>query len=188
MALYGDNLAKSIRDGTTWGEGTDICGILETALNSQYSSLDGWRNFLANGIADTANRAIWELISPADGVKIKDDLDGAMAATMALDSLILARVEAEGRDGAMTADYRAKLQATVALASATIAVVDTAFHSSVAGAVSDSIVPVVGGIGDKIANALSALLGNFLGGIWWILVLAILGFMAYKRWWKGAAA
>ena len=62
MALYGDNLAEAIHAGTTWGQATDICGLMESALNGCYSSLSAWDNFIDHGTLDAVNRAIFEAI------------------------------------------------------------------------------------------------------------------------------
>lgn len=188
MALYGNNLASAIGSSTTWGQATGICKTMEDALNSCYSSLSGWTDFQANGTLDAANRAIWQAISPADGAVIKGDLDESLASIDAIDSMILGKIDSEGEDAVMAGDYLAKLQASVAAASQTVALVDSAFHTSFAGAVSDAIVPVVGGISAKIANALSAILGNFLAGIWWVIPLAVATIWLWRRGFKGAAS
>ena len=184
MALYGTNLAAAIGSKTTWGQGTNICKTIEDALQSCYSSLSGWQNYQASGAVDTVNRAIWQAISPADGATIKTDLDESLASVDAIDSMILDKINAEGEDAVMADDYRDKLRASVAAASQTVALVDSAFHTSFAGAVSDAIVPVVGGISDKIANALSAILGNFLAGIWWVIPLAVAAVLFWRRGFK----
>lgn len=187
MALYGTNLAVAIGPKTTWGQATSVCKTVEDALQSCYSSLSGWQNYQANGTFDTVNRAIWQAISPSDGAAIKADLDESLASVYAVDSMILDKINTEGEDAVMADDYRDKLRAIVAAASQTVALVDSAFHTSFAGAVSDAIVPVVGGISDKIANALSAVLGNFLAGIWWVIPLAVVAVWFWRRGFKGVA-
>ena len=81
----------------------------------------------------------------------------------------------------MPSDYIEKLQKVIALGSQTVHLVDVQFHTSFAAAASDAIVPVVGGMGDKIANALSAFLGNFLARLWWVLILAIAGLWYWRK-------
>jgi len=184
MALYGENLAAAIGSKTTWGQGTSVCKTIEDALQSCYSSLSGWQDFQANGTLDAANRAIWQAISPTDEATIKADLDESLASVDAIDSMILDKINSEGEDAVMADDYRDKLRASVAAASQTVALGDSAFHTSFAGAVSDAIVPVVGGISDKIANALSAILGNFLAGIWWVIPLAVVAVWFWRRGFK----
>jgi len=164
MALYGANLAKAVRDGTTWDQATDLLGSLETGVRACYSSLDLWNDWKAHGTVDAANLAILSVISSDDAARAKALLDEELSGLFAFDSVIQEHLS-EG-DGALPEDYLAILRSKTETASDLIHLVDGLFHTSVGTQVSDAIVPVVGGISDTVANALSKVLGNLIAGLW----------------------
>lgn len=182
MALYGDNLGKTIRPGTTWLQGTDVLGALEDAERACYASLDLWNNWKTSGTADTVNLAILSAISPDDSANMRKFLDDDYAHLLAMDTLVQERLAEQGADQPMADDYLANLQAAAAYSSKLIATCDSLFHTSVASQAADAIVPVVGNIGDQIGNGLSKLVGNFLAGIWWIIALGLLGLWVWHKW------
>jgi len=188
MALYGPNLSKTIRPGTTCQQATDVLSTMQHAMLGCYSSLTLWNNWKANGTIDTLNLAILTAISPDDAAAMKETLDTELAHLYAVDSLVQDAGNSAGWDSALPSvppnDLVSVVAGSVETASSAIALSDSLFHTSVAAQVSDAVVPVVGDLGDKIANALSKFLGNFLAGIWWILALAILGIWAWYRWGK----
>ena len=185
MALYGDNLAKSFRAGSTYQQATDALAALEAGLRACYSSFSLWDNWKASGTADTVNLAILSAIAPNDATAAKAQVDDDLARTLALDTLIQ---QAPDWSAAVSTDDLATMQDRLKVGSDTCAMVDSLFHTSVAAQVSDAIVPVVGSIGDQIGNAVSKLLGNFLGGIWWILVGGVVVVVVWRRWGRKAAA
>ncbi len=186
MALYGPNLSKSVRDGTTWNQADDIYGMLEDGVRACYSSLSLWENWKAKGTADTINLAVLSAISPEDAAKMKGLLDDQLATLYSWNQIV--QEHTGGAEGDQPMAHQEPdnqlyvLREEVASTSALIALVDRMFHTSVLSSVSDAIVPVSGNIGDKIANSLSALIGNFLAGIWWIILLAILTLYVWRRW------
>ncbi len=188
MALYGANLAKTIGPGTTCQQATDVLSTMQHAILDCYSSLTLYNNWKANGALDTINLAVLSAISPDDAAAMKDTLDTELAHLYAVDSLVQDAGNSAGWDSPLPSvapnDLRSVVAGSVQTASSAIELNDSLFHTSVAAQVSDAVVPVVGDLGDKIANVVSKFLGNFLGGIWWILVLAILGIWAWRKWGK----
>lgn len=188
MALYGDNLAKTIGPGTTCQQATDVLSTLQNAILSCYSSLTLYNNWKANGTLDTINLAILSAISPDDAASMKDTLDTELAHLYAVDTLVNDAGNSAGMDSPLPSvapnDLLDTVAGSVQTASSAIALNDSLFHTSVAAQVSDAVVPVVGDFADKIANVVSKFLGNFLGGIWWILALGILSIWAWHKWGK----
>lgn len=164
MALYGENLAKSIRPGITWNQGTDVLGELEDGIRACYSSLSLWDNWRAHGTIDTINVAILQTISADDVPRIRSMLDEELAGLYAFDTLVQEHLF-EG-DQPMPDDYREILASKTQTSSDLIALVDRLFHTSVGTQVSNAIVPVAGSIADTVANVLSKILGNLIAGLW----------------------
>jgi hypothetical protein len=182
VALYGNNLAATIRAETTWGQADDVLQSLGDGVRAAYASLDLWSNWKERGTADTVNLAILQAISPDDQAAAKSLLDSNFANLLSIRTLVQDQGAAAGFDSAMSIDYVGKVGAIVGSASDTIALVDKLFHTSVAQQVSDQIVPVVGDIGDKVANGLSKLVGNFLAGAWWVIALGLGLLYLWHRW------
>lgn len=182
MALYGSNLARSIRPGTTWELATTVLGTLEDGIRECYSSLTLYDNLMAgNGVMDTLNLAWLKLITPDDAQKVKVMLDEELAGLYGYDELVQGLGQSEGWEQELPEDHLELLKSKVETSSSLIALVDSLFHTSVATQVSDAIVPAVGDISDKLANIVSKAVGNFLAGIWWIIALAIVGLYVYRR-------
>lgn len=184
MALYGENLARACRPGMSWNQATEVCSVVERALNACYSSLSLWDNWRERGIADTVNLAVLRAISPGDAGRVREMLDVELAGIYALDSMILERMSDEGQDAKVWPDYLATLQSRVGTSSSLVALVDRLFHTSVVGEMSTAIVPVVGNLSDKVAQSLSAVLGNLIAGLWPYLAIACaaLALVYVPRW------
>jgi hypothetical protein len=185
MALYGANLAKTIRPGTTWNQADDVLAELRAGINACYSSLSLWEDWKAHGTIDALNLAVLQTISADDAATTKEMLDTELAGLMSLETLVQEHTGDTEGDEALPDDYLAMLQSKAKTSSDLIAMVDRLFHTSVGSQVSDAIVPVVGSISDTLANALSKVIGNFLAGIWWVIAI---GFGVIYLWhkWGGA--
>jgi hypothetical protein len=184
MALYGDNLASTIRQGTTWRKGREVCDIVAGGLRGCYASLSLWDDWKAHGTVDAINLAFLQVISPDDAGNMKAMLDDELARNFSLAAMISDRIDEFGEDGEMSEDYLDVLRGRTKTATDTIALCDKLFHTSVGSQVSDAVVPVVGDLADVVANAVSKVVGNVLAGVWWIIALAALGFLAYRRYVK----
>lgn len=173
MALYGDNLGRMIRPGTTWGTADDVLSLVGQGLLEAYKSLDLWENWKASGTVDTINLAILRAISPSDKEQAKNLLDSHYTDVITIRTMVQDEIGTAGADAEMPDDFVVKVRGIVSRGSETIALIDRLFHTSVAEQVADQVVPSVGNLGDQIANGLSAFLGNFLAGIWWIWAIPL---------------
>jgi len=171
VALYGQNLSAQVPDGCTWSQGTDVCAACEAAAQSSYSVFSDWQNAQNHGLADAARMAFLNSLDASQTAQLKSQLDDALAATLALDQLIQQQGQDTGWDEAMPADYVAKLRGVVANMSSMMATIDSWFSVSLTGALSDAIVSTVGGISGTVANAISKVAGNFIGGTWWVWLI-----------------
>ncbi|HJX52555.1 MAG TPA: hypothetical protein VJ801_07305 [Polyangia bacterium] len=184
MALYGQNLAKSVHQGISWDALGGVLSTLAHGTLDSYSALSLWENWKANGTVDTLSLAILQQISPDDAPRVRAMLDDDLAATMALEQLCIERGDENGVDAEAAADYVARCQDRVSVGSQLIATVDSIFHTNVAVQVSDQIVPAVGAFTDKVANTISKVLGNLVAGLWpWFAAAGVVLYF-WSRGWK----
>ena len=183
MALYGDNLAKAVRPGTTWQQATDLLGTLEDGIRQCYASLSLWDNWHSGkGLADTLNLAVLSAIVPEDAEQVKPQLDDELAGLYAFDTIVQEQGAAEGWDAAIGDDYLSVLQSKVKTSSSAIALCDSLFHTSVIQQVSDQIVPAVGDLADKISLTISKFLGNLIAGLWpYLLVVCLVLYFVFIK-------
>jgi hypothetical protein len=181
LALYGDNLARAIRPGTTWGQALDVAKSVADGVRACYSSLDLWDNWKDHGTIDSLNLAVLSVISPDDAKEMRRQLDEELARNFALQGVMVDREAEEGTDAVMSEDYRQVLQSRVNTATDTIALCDRLFHTSVGSEVSDAVVPVVGNLSDTVANAASKVVGNLVAGLWWVFALGLAGLLLWHK-------
>jgi len=170
MALYGINLADTIIDGTTYAQGAAICQILEPALTE------------AQGQAIQGPAALIDKsIESANVEQLKAALQDAWVNIHAIDTLIQQAAEQIGDwNQPMPADYLEMLKGRVAIASTALKIANDWFNLPSWSGISDGIVAILGGISNTIANAVSKVAGNLIGGLWPYLAGAAGIFIAIK--------
>lgn len=161
MALYGQNLADTIPDNCTFKQATEICGILEPVLTeAQGKTFQG-----TAALVDTS-------IEPENVEKLKAMLADEWVSISALDTIIQAAPDWSAQ---LDADTLATLRGRVMTASDALKIANDWYRLPSWSGISDGIVAIVGGISNTIANAVSKAAGNLIGGLWWVIALAIGG-------------
>lgn len=167
MALYGENLAKTLPASPTLDDLRQVMLADHDALVAVEANFSAWDDFKANGAVDAVNLSLLQAIDPAsvDSVRaIWSQQFGSMA-------LITAGIDAS--DDPPSDDLVSLCRDHLSNDSDFIHTVDSIFHTSVGTQLADATVSEVGDLSAKVANAVSKVAGNFLGGVWWIVALAL---------------
>ena len=176
MSLYGQNLADAVPDACTYQQGTDVCGMLEDALREALDAKDSGALVSLDSVMEGQNLA-----------GLRGDLNTELAGVLALDTVI------QGQGGepetwsakTMPSDYVDSLRSHVKTATMTLRTATEWFNLPSFDGTCDGIVQVLGKLSSLVASGASKILGNFLGGLWWVIALAGLAFLAFRQVKKG---
>lgn len=167
MALYGNNLAKAVRPGASKADLAAICQAAHDALQLSEDSFSAWDNFTTNGAIDEINREVLVLLDPS----MVEQARALWADSFGLWSKTSAYVDAS--NDPPTANLVDAVGILASNASGVVHTIDSLFHTAVASQLSDAIVAEAGDLSDKLANGVSKILGNAIGGLWWVIALAL---------------
>jgi hypothetical protein len=200
VALYGKQLAKQVPDSTTGHQARAMYGSMTASLGNAYAVLATYQASEANlgnavgavGTAATAGTASgllgWLGLKGAQAL----DAGSVEAAQAYLDDcngfLQEHYPQMPAIDDALTDQQMAWLRADVSTSSTACQQIDQMFGTSVLGELSDSICEAAGTVGAAVASTVSkaagfggSFLANFVGGMWWLILIGIAGLVLYSR-------
>jgi len=163
VALTGNNLAKSVRPNSDKTTLQAVCESCHVALQTALASFSVWDNFETNGAIDEINREVLVLLDPS----MVEPARSLITDSLGLWSQTSAYVDSS--DDPPTQNLIEAVQILASNCSGNVALVDSLFHTSVASELSDGIVAEAGDLSDKVGNLASKVLGNVLGGVWWVI-------------------
>lgn len=166
MALMGKQLARQLSRETTGHQARTMFGAMTAALSGAYSTLASY---------DTAGIAEWSGLDAGSIEAARAYLDSTN--TM-LSGYFSQMPESSGR---LTDHQFQMLTTSVSGSSVAVATIDDLFGTGWLEELCTQIVAAVGTVSSSIANGVSKVAGSFLGGTWWVWLLAGLTLVFWKR-------
>jgi len=178
--LYGPNLSVYVPDPCTWAQAQTILHSCGDACTSAYSVFDDVSAGNSQGLVSSATMA---LVAAASGqaqmAQLKSQLDDTYARVMATESTFgdAAAADPDGDEGNVDSSNMVFLQNAVSLTSSMMATIDSFFDVDLLADLSDAIVNTADKISATVANTVAKMAGNVVGGLWWVILLAVVALL-----------
>lgn len=156
-ALYGKALARQIPDTTTGNQARLAFGFMTEALHGAYVTL---------GTYDPSGLSVATGLDAGAIEQAQGYLDDTNAA---LQKYFPNMPES---DAALTVDQLAQLCLSVSISSTACQTIDSLFSTGFLAELSGNVIEACATVSGRVALAVSTVAGSFIGGTWWVWVLA----------------
>jgi len=169
--LYGKALANQIPDSTTGNQARLAFGAMTKALSGAYGTLDGYDSTgLAEGLGlDAGSITTARQYLDSSNVRLGEYFPQYPAT-----------------DALLPSDLLTKFRMCVSTTSVAVQYIDENFSTSFLAELADEVIAACATVTGKVANAVSKVAGSFIGGTWWIWVLAGVGLVLVSKYKKAS--
>jgi hypothetical protein len=175
MTLTGKQLAAQVPDSTTGNQSRAMFGAMATAIGNAYATLASYQ----------WDSTLQAFLIPGGAIiyGLTPDTVGAAKAYLDTTNAMIQGYYANTfeDDATLTPLLLAQLRTSVSGTSVAVKTIDDLFSTSWASELGDEITTAAGTVSAAIANTVAKVAGSFIGGAWWLIALAIVGVILYRK-------